>query len=210
MNWHAEVLSEEQHAVLGQLGHVAADLGYYLGGGTAVALHLGHRRSVDFDWFTGVSLDNPLQLARTIQDRGVGLQVSTVERGTLHGIVAAVRVSFLEMRYPPLKPPVDWPSFRCAIASQEDLAALKLLAVAQRGSKKDFLDVYALGLQGLSVGQMLAWYCQKFSVADVSRVLYSLCYFDDADREPMPKMLAIVTWDQVKETIRDWVKSTAG
>ena len=86
---------------------------------------------------------------------------------------------------------------------------MKLLAVAQRGTKKDFLDVYALGMQGLSLGNMLDLYCKKFSVQDVSRVMYSLCYFDDADPEPMPRMLTDTTWEEVKETIRKWVMSIA-
>ena len=66
MNFHAEVLPPEQQDVLRQLGRVAKDLGYYLGGGTAVAIHLGHRRSVDLDWFTE-RMDDPLRLASQIR-----------------------------------------------------------------------------------------------------------------------------------------------
>lgn len=209
MNWHGEILSGQQQLVLRQLGHIAARLGFFLGGGTAVALHVGHRRSEDFDWFVAGKLADPLALAREIQDHGVRLQVGTVERGTLHGVFEGVRVSFLESRYPVLQTPLPWPEFGCLVAATEDLAAMKLLAVAQRGAKKDFLDVYAFGQQGLSLPQMLAWYCQKFAVQDVSRVLHGLCYFDDADPEPMPTVLTDVTWDGVKQTIRTWVRQTA-
>ena len=62
-------------------------------------------------------------------------------------------------------------------------------------------------MHGLSLSGMLELYRKKFSVADVSRAAYSLCYFDDAEREPMPTMLADIAWDDAKKTIQTWVKS---
>lgn len=113
-----------------------------------------------------------------------------------------VRVRFLEFGYPLLRPLVQWEALGCVLAAPDDLAAMKLLAVAQRGAKKDFFDLHALMLSGLSLEQMLESYRQKFSVADVSRVLYSLCYFDDADLEPLPRMLTDVSWTEVKYAIQ--------
>ena len=82
MNLYAEVLPPQQQDVLRQLGHVTRKLGYYLGGGTAVAIHLGHRRSVDLDWFTEGRMDDPMRLATQIRDEGVGWKfgASTGER----------------------------------------------------------------------------------------------------------------------------------
>jgi len=108
-----------------------------------------------------------------------------------------------------LKPLINWPSFDCPLASIDDLAAMKLLAIEQRGAKKDFLDIYAIGMHGRSLAGMLQLYHKKFSVSDISRVIYSLCYFDDAEPEPMPTMLADITWDDAKKTIQTWVKSIA-
>jgi hypothetical protein len=210
MNLHTEALPSEQQDVLRRLGRVAGNLGYYLGGGTAVAIHLGHRRSVDLDWFTERRMDDPMTLATQIRDEGVGLEVRSVDRGTLHATVGTVRLSFFELRYALLKPLINWPSFDCLLASIDDLAAMKLLAVEQRGAKKDFLDVYAIGMHGLSLADMLELYRKKFSVADVSRVTYSLCYFDDAESNAMPAMLADIAWEEAKKTIQTWVKSIAG
>ena len=210
MNLHPEVLSAEQRDVLRRLAAHAAEFSFYLGGGTAVAIHLGHRQSVDLDWFTRGRIERPAELARDFQDRGLELQVESVERGTLHGSLGGVRLSFLEFGYPLLQSPVHWRPFHCDVAAIDDLAAMKLLAVAQRGSKKDFLDVYAFARQGLSLERMLELYRQKFSVADVSRVLYSLCYFDDADSEPMPRMLTDVAWTEVKTSLQKWVRTLAG
>ena len=209
MNLHPEVLPSEQQDVMRQLGRVAGRLGYYLGGGTAVAIHLGHRRSVDLDWFTEERMDDPMRLATQIRDEGVGLEVRNVDRGTLHATVGTVRLSILEYRYALLEPLINWPSFDCPLASIEDLVAMKLLAIEQRGARKDFLDIYAIGMRGLSLADMLELYRQKYSVADVSRVTFSLCYFDDAESDPMPTMLADIAWDEAKRTIQAWVRSIA-
>jgi hypothetical protein len=210
MELHLEVLPPEQQQILRQLGPVAQSLGFYLGGGTAVAIHLGHRQSLDLDWFTARTIEEPSELAKDIQDQGVALSINSAHRRTLHGAVAGVRVSFLEGRYPLLRPPVAWPEFGCSLAALDDLAAMKLLAIAQRGAKKDFLDVYALGRHGLSLEFMLACYRRKYGVEDIARVLFSLCYFDDAEAAPLPKMLLPVAWDDVKNSLRAWVKSVAG
>jgi len=180
-----------------------------LGGGIAVALHLGHRQSLDLDWFTVRAIEDPLALAKDIQDRGIELHVGSAPRRTLHGTVSGVRVSFLESRYPLLKSPIEWPEFGCRVASLDDLAAMKLLAVTQRGTKKDFLDVHAICRHGRSLEDILDCYRKKYSVDDIARVLFSLCYFDDADPAPMPRMFEAITWEEVKEGLRTWVKSIA-
>lgn len=204
---HPEVLPAEQRAVVTQIGPVVHGLGFYLAGGTAVALHLGHRESLDLDWFTRQMAAEPLELAEDIRGRSVDLQVVSARRQALHGTVSGVRASFLESRYPALRSPVESPEFGCTIAALEDLAAFKLLAVAQRGTKKDFLDVHAMSQAGLSLETMLSCYREKFSVQDAARVVFALCYFDDADPTPMPKMLIGTSWEDAKRDIRRWVKS---
>ncbi|HEY3116114.1 MAG TPA: nucleotidyl transferase AbiEii/AbiGii toxin family protein, partial [Chloroflexota bacterium] len=135
-------------------------------GGTALALYFGHRHSVDLDWFTGERIADPIRLAQDIRDEGVSLVTGQIELGTLYSSVSGVRVSFLEYRYPLLEPLTSWPEFGCLLASLDDLACMKLSAVAQRGSKKDFVDIYALGLNHRPVQDMLRLYQQKYSIAD--------------------------------------------
>jgi hypothetical protein len=180
---------------------------FYLGGGTALAIHLGHRRSVDFDWFTRERLADPLRLAQDLNDQGIAFVTRSVDRGTLHGAVSGVQVSFLEYRYALLQSLVVWPMFGCALASLADLACMKLSALAQRGAKKDFVDIYALGIQYCSLPDMLSWYQQKYAVTDFTHVLYSLTYFDDADRERMPRMFWESSWRTIKKTIAQWVRN---
>ena len=209
MSFHPEAISERQQEVLLHLGPVATELGFYLAGGTAVALHLGHRRSVDFDWFTGERLTDPLRLAQNLRDAGLAFQTGQVARGTLHGTASDVQVSFLEYRYPLLERLVPWPDYACRLASLDDLACMKLAAIAQRGAKKDFIDLYALGLRHRPLPDLLALYQRKYATHDVAHLLYALAYFDDADRERMPMPLWDLDWQTIKRTIRDWVQDVA-
>lgn len=204
MSWHPEVLARRQQRVLANLGPLLTRRGFYLAGGTAVALHLGHRRSVDLDWFTAETLPEPLRLAQDLRGQGVPFVAGQVAPGTLYGSVGGVRVSLLEYRYPLLAASRLWPG-GVRIAARPDLAAMKLAAVAQRGAKKDFVDVYALARQFRSLGPMLRWYQEKHALQDIAHALFALAYFDDADRERMPPMVWRVTWPEMKEAIRGWL-----
>ena len=86
---------------------------------------------------------------------------------------------------------------------------MKLLAVDQRGAKRDFVDIHALAAHARPLAEMLELFRRKFAVEDIARVLYSLTYFEDAEGDPMPRMLKNVTWEQVKDDIRTWVKAIA-
>jgi len=179
---------------------------FYLGGGTAIALCLGHRHSIDFDWFSGEKITDPLRLAQDIRDKGIPFVTGQIDRGTLHGTISGIRMSFLEYRYPLLKPLVSYSDDLCQIASLEDLACMKLSAIAQRGSKKDFVDIYAIGLKCFSLKDMIGFYQEKYAARDMGHILYGMTYFDDADKERMPKMYWDVDWKTVKKTIQGWVK----
>ena len=209
MSFHRKVLSTTQQNLLKRIGPSLTDHGFYLAGGTALAIQLGHRRSVDFDWFTGDSIQAPLRLAQRLRDDGIPLRVQETAEGTIHATVSRVRVSFFEYRYEMLREPIAWPAFGCVLASLEDIVCMKLAAVAQRGSKKDFVDVYALGRRQFTLKEMLDLYKRRFDVDDIAHVLYSLAYFDDADAERMPQMVRPVRWPVVKQTIRSWICSFA-
>lgn len=203
MSWHPEILGRRQERVLDQIGPMLSRRGFYLVGGTAVALHLGHRRSMDFDWFTRDRFD-PLAVAQELRDEGIAFVTAGVATNTLHGLVRGVRVSLIRHNYPLLARLRAWRG-EIRIAARADLAAMKLAAVAQRGAKKDFVDIYALGRRADSLRPMLHWFKRKFAIEDIAHLLTSLAYFDDAERERLPKMLWDVGWRDIKETIRGWL-----
>jgi hypothetical protein len=150
-----------------------------------------------------------LVLAERLRSEAPRLQTVSVAPGTLQAEILGVRCSFLSYCYPLLRPTVPWSEFGCALASIEDLACMKLSAMAQRGARKDFLDVYAIGRQGLGLRQMIGLYREKYRVSDVGHVLAGLTYPDDAERETMPVMLVPIDWNEVKASLRAWVKDYA-
>jgi hypothetical protein len=210
MKLHVEALSSRQALVLEAIGPVLARRGFYLAGGTGLALHLGHRKSIDFDFFSGERLGDMLILADSLRDDGVSLVVNTVGRGTLHCSVRGIRTTILEYRYAPLKPPHHPGEFGCALASLDDIATMKLSAIAQRGSKKDFIDVYSLLMKHKSLDALLKAYCRRYHLSDSFHVLQALTYFDEADEERTPRMLWNIRWSAMKRRIQECVMETAG
>jgi hypothetical protein len=206
MKYSTVGLPKKQISVLKSLGVQMSARGFYLAGGTALAIHLSHRISVDLDWFTPSSFADGMILAQSLRNSDVDLEIEQVSPGTLHGSVNGVRVTFLQYQYPLLKPLEQWKEMNCPLASLEDLACMKLSAVAQRGARKDFCDIYALGKNAFSLSQMLGFYQKKFSIRDIGSVLYGLVYFDDAESERMPRMLLDVSWKDIRNTILGWVK----
>lgn len=205
MGFHAEVMPDSQQQMLRNTGPLATRAGFYLAGGTAIAIQLGHRRSIDLDWFTPGAISDPMRLAADIRDTMDGFAVTGTAEGTLHGQAGGVKFSFFEYRYASLVEPVEWPEYGCRLAGLEDLACMKLSAIGSRGAKKDFIDIYALGRTRFSLDELLSLYRQKFAVQDVGHVLMSLTYFDDAEAEDTPEMLWDVDWTGVKRAIEGWV-----
>ena len=208
MKLHVEALSSRQALVLKAIGPVLERRGFYLAGGTGLALHLGHRRSIDFDFFSGERLGDMLVLADSLRDEGVSLVVDSVGRGTLHCAVRGIRTAILEYRYATLKPPRHLGEFGCALASLDDIATMKLSAIAQRGSKKDFIDMYALLVKHKSLDTMLTAYRRRYHLRDSFHALQAMTYFDEADEQRTPRMLWNIGWHAMKQRIQECVMET--
>jgi hypothetical protein len=205
MTIHLEVLPGEQIAALRRLAPAVTPMGWYLAGGTAIAMQLGHRHSIDFDWFTNGRLQDPLLLAATLREIGINFVTRHYERGTLHGTVDNVRTSFIEYHYHLLHPLLECLQLGCSLASLFDLACMKLSAVAQRGSRKDFIDIYALLKNGFNLKEMFEMYQEKYEITDISHLYYGLTFFDNADNEPMPHCIWDIEWEAIKHIIKNEV-----
>ena len=83
---------------------------------------------------------------------------------------------------------------------------MKLAAIAQRGSRKDFYDIYALVSEYKPLADLLQLYCQKYGFHNISPVLLGLAYFDDAEEEPDVRRLTGPGWTQVRKSITKWVR----
>nr|WP_277998748.1 nucleotidyl transferase AbiEii/AbiGii toxin family protein [Moorella sulfitireducens] len=176
---------------------------FYLAGGTALALHLGHRLSEALDFFSPGTVDTFI-LKQRLQDLG-NFQLLEEKWGTLHGIFQETKVSFLYYRYPLIFPPA---TFRgCPVASPGDIAPMKIEAIASRGSRKDFYDLYFITREIAGLPRCLEFYKRKFAGTgfNLYHVLKSLTYFRDAEREKEPVLLRRVSWNKVKEYFEEVV-----
>ncbi len=206
MKYFIEGLPKKQFSVLKKTGPQLSSRQFYLAGGTALAIYLGHRISIDLDWFTSSSFNDAMLIAQSLRNSGIQIEIEQMSAGTLHGSVQGVRVTLLQYQYPLIQPLKHWGEMDCDLASLEDLACMKLSAIAQRGARKDFCDIYALGTKCFSLQEMLDFYQRKFAIRDIGSVIYALAYFDDAESERMPRMLWNVKWGEMKKTILKWVK----
>lgn len=166
-------------------------------GGTALALQLGHRKSVDIDLFGKISADinDFSELNQLFNDIKIINRNKSVNIYTINGI----KVDFVNFIYTWLQQPVIIDDI--IMAHIDDIIAMKLSAITGRGSKKDFIDLFFL-LQHCSFENMLGLYSRKFPDGSIFLVLKSLSYFVDAEKDLMPAMLKPLSWEQVKKHIK--------
>ncbi|MBQ0124317.1 MAG: nucleotidyl transferase AbiEii/AbiGii toxin family protein [Bacteroidales bacterium] len=165
-------------------------------GGTALALQIGHRKSIDLDFFGNVSASleeivlefsefanaNPLSSSKTMRFL----------------IVDGVKVDIVNYPYNWIDKPVIENGI--ILAGIKDISAMKLSAITNRGTKKDFIDLYFL-LKRFSFNELIDFYLEKYSDAQLFTMLKSLTYFEDAEADPLPVMVDSISWDEAKASI---------
>jgi predicted nucleotidyltransferase component of viral defense system len=189
-------------ALLGTTGIVEP---YYLAGGTAMALYLGHRVSVDLDFFRPTLFD-PMDLAGRLAQLGQ-FRLEQQSADTLLGELEGIKVSFFRYRYPLIGETSA--VLGVAVAGLEDLVAMKLDAISRRGTRRDFIDLYFAAQSSLSLSEALQCYSHKYAEVNVDpiHVVKSLAYFVDAETEPMPQMLTSVSWEAVRRFFEEEARS---
>lgn len=173
--------------------------GFYLVGGTALALKMGHRKSIDLDLFSNFSFETAQLLENISADFPFTLFFSA--NNTLKGSINQVQVDILAHRYPLVAEPIIVENI--SMLSNEDIAAMKLNAISVSGQRvKDFIDIYYL-LNSYSVEDMIGFYKKKYAQYNDANVLKSLCWFDDVDLSDWPVLLKTpgLNWESVKNTI---------
>lgn len=180
---------------------------FYLAGGTALAIELGHRESIDLDWFTQTDFD--VQTVKEILSELGGFMLTGESRGTIHGLLDGVKVSFFHYKYPLLFPFVKFEEI--SLADERDIAAMKIDAISSRGSKKDFVDLFFL-LKKYSLTELIDFFTDKYKGIEYNllHILKSLSFFEDADSDPEPIMLVVAKWEEVKNEITRQVHKNIG
>jgi hypothetical protein len=196
---HWEALPVGLRDLLAALGQIDLLRLFYLAGGTALALRLGHRISVDLDLFANLdTLDDRLRagIAEELRKR---YTVELLQDSVLGLVLTAdgQAASFFSYGYP-LLDPTDVVS-GIQVAGLRDIALMKLDAIAGRGTRKDFYDLYHIASH-VSLDELFASAGQKYpySPSFGMRVLTALVDFDIADQQDEPLLLRAIEWEQVK------------
>lgn len=196
-----ETLSKDTKQVLtilGRNGVLSDDM--YLAGGTALALQLGHRVSVDLDFFTNKEF-NEQKFAEKMNLLPVAFRLEKLERHTILGYIGKTKFSLFFYEYPLLYDSKKF--FDINIADIKDIAPMKLLAVSNRGIKRDFIDLYfIIAVEKIvTLEEVFKLYDLKFKTLPQNKlhILKGLSYFVSAEDTPMPRMLKTVKWTAVKK-----------
>jgi Nucleotidyl transferase AbiEii toxin, Type IV TA system len=193
--WHSEAITLSTAQTLHQLSIASILSDFYLAGGTGLALQLGHRISEDLDFFTKDLFDEEALIQRI--QRMPAFSVVAKAPSTIHANIQGTKVSFLGYAYPMLYPLARFPEVR--IADTGDIACMKISAIASRGTKRDFVDLYVCA-QRRDVAELLRLFDRKYARAAYSKIhiLKSLTFFEDAEKDPMPHLLTPIDWGEVK------------
>lgn len=191
-----KTLSKETKKALAVLGKTDLLKNAYLAGGTACALQIGHRISIDLDFFTEKEFDAPA-IIHSLEKLGE-FKLDQTSWGTILGTFEKVKFSLFVYPYPLLFPCQNFNGIN--LADLRDIAAMKIEAISGRGIKRDFIDLYYICQKGFSLKGILELYDRKYKniSSNAIHIFKSLVYFDDADASIMPKMLETVDWKKVK------------
>ncbi len=178
---------------------------FNLVGGTALSLLLGHRISYDLDFFTSDNFDIQ-SITQALETRFLPELAFTTEprKSMIFASIKGIKVDFIADKSTIIKPPTTIDEIR--FGSLEDICAMKLNAITGRGAKKDFYDLVEL-LHLYSLGEMVQFFKLKFRHNEIIHVLKSLNYFYDADFQTDPTSLKNQSWQTIKDTVSQTLKS---
>jgi hypothetical protein len=204
---HPKVLGADGWRMVRTLVRAGRTEGWVLAGGTGLALQLGHRISQDLDFFRA-SPFAPAELAAGLAGLGRVL-VQGRSAGTLHVTLDGLRVSFLAAEAPLLF--AGAPYRGLTLADPRDIAVMMVIAIGGRGSRKDFVDLFFYLRGGGSLEGIFALIRRRFAGVDYNdyHLLRSLVFFEDAETEPMPRMIRGAAWSGIKSAIVTEVKRLA-
>lgn len=205
--WYTDILPRTTHKALSYLARESwlKRTDWYLAGGTALALQVGHRSSIDLDFFTTKKDFSAARLIGHFQKEI--WKTETLREGTIYGSLLGAKVSFIA--YPFFVPHKKFkPYGALRILDQDDIAVMKIVTISQRGRKRDFVDLYWYCLNREPLERVLQHLPSQYPTVahDYHHIIKSLTYFVDAEEDPMPEIFFKATWKGIKKFFRDEVK----
>ncbi len=200
---HLETVAASTLELLKELQRLGSLRETRLVGGTALSLQYGHRISVDLDLFVNNLEVDFITIISEIKNKGYKIDIRKQSSNILISMIENIKVDIVNYPYPWIDNKICEENI--VLATDKDIAAMKLSAITNRGTKKDFIDLYYL-LKSYSLEQMLSFYTDKYSEGSVFMVLKSLTYFDDADIDISPNILdRNINWTNIKNIITNEV-----
>lgn len=182
---------------------------FYLAGGTALALHLGHRTSQDLDFYTKEHFNSEVvygEFKKVFNKERIS--EANFAKDTLKFKINITDLSFFRYPYPSIRPIIGWESAK--LASPEDITAMKIEALRTRGLKRDFADIYFL-IEKYGVKKILEFTKEKYpEVFNEYSCVASLTYFEDAEKSKQGRKRVYIysgrSWPEIKKFIIEEVK----
>jgi hypothetical protein len=206
-----DVLDADKARIIRLQSGIVRDGGFFLAGGTGLAIRLGHRMSDDLDWFTGSSFEvrGLLDGLKALPEKPTAVRQDG--RQTVRAFYGSLETSFIG--YGQVRSKVEIltvKQLQIPVADVELLAAMKAAAAHDRGARRDLIDVHAISrLPEWSVGRFVE-HGARLLPLDELQIARAITYFTDADRQPMPRGCT-VSWDEVKADlvlgVREWERS---
>ncbi len=194
------IIAPKTFTLIQELQSIHSFQKFYLVGGTALALQLGHRNSIDIDLFTQDNFSNET-IVNILREKYEVQEVFS-RNNTIISLVDNIKTDFIKYNYPILFSPITEEGI--TFLSKEDIAAMKIHAIIQSGKRlKDFIDIYFL-LQYLTMQQMLVYFEQKYTYSNAMIAMKAINYFDDIDENiDPPKLLKPLPLQQIKQRIQE-------
>ena len=209
---YPEAISDSIWELLRRLNSIPEIKSYYLGGGTALALQLGHRRSCDLDFFASNHFD-AVSIAKSQALKGLEVTINHQASRHTELMVASTKVDFLReqlrLRFP--RKSIDSQMENLIMADARDIGRMKLFSIGSRGSKKDFVDLYCLTREKIALDSLITAAMEENHGVRYSRLLFlkGLTDFEEAEHEPELSMIWDIHWEKVKNSLRREVKAIA-
>lgn len=186
--------------------------GAYLGGGTALALQLGHRRSDDLDFFVPEAF-SATALLKELRDKEIAITVLTQTSRHTELVIQSSKIDVISEQIPLTRPIKSiHPEIRnLKMADAVDIGRMKLLTIGSRGGKKDFVDLFCLTRERISLSRLISQSIEENQGVRYSKLLFlkGLVDFEEADLEPDPVVIWDTSWDDVKTCLMKEVKQIA-
>ena len=200
---HLTTVDKNTYQLLQQIFNTAIiKNNFALAGGTSLALQIGHRQSIDLDFFsTGIFDVKELEIILAESDKFNFEYIGSNSR-MLFGLINNIKCDFINEPATLIEPFLI--SGGISYFSIPDIAAMKLHTICGRGKKKDFFDIYAL-LQIYSWEKLLEWFLKKYNQSQLFFLQRSILYFEDAENDPDIKSYPpfIKNWKEIKSFITD-------